>query len=537
MTLAVVRAARSTAWPRRRCGSRCTWPMACRASRWSDWPTPKSRRRASACAPRWRTAGWASRPTSASPSTWRRPTCRRSPAASTCRSRSASWPPTARSTPPRWTRCEFAGELSLAGELRPVRGALALAIALAPRRQRRARWCCPRRSASEAALAPCRRRVQRPAPARRGGRLAAGRGRRAAAARRRARRSRADRRLPDLADVRGQAGGQARAGDRRRRRAQRADDRPARRRQVDAGAAPARPAAADDRGRGADQRRRRQPGRHLRHRAVDAAAAALAAPQRHRGGHRRRRLAAAAGRDLAGATAACCSSTSCPRCRAAALEALREPLETGRITISRAARQATFPARFQLVAAMNPCPCGWLGAAHAGGRACRCTPDQVARYQGRLSGPLIDRIDLQVEVPAVAADALMAGRDGEASATVAARVRVARERALQRQGCANGELTAAAHRRALRPRRRGARRCCSAPPSAWAGPAAVCTACSRSRARSPTWPAATPSSPRTSPRRCSGGVRCRPADARSDAARQPRGRRTARSLPLGPPPA
>ena len=82
----------------------------------------------------------------------------------------------------------------------------------------------------------------------------------------------------------------------------------------------------------------------------------------------------------------------------AALEALREPLETGQITISRAARQAQFPARFQLVAAMNPCPCGWLGATTSLSRACRCTPEAIDRYQGRLSGPLLDRIDLQVEV-------------------------------------------------------------------------------------------------------------------------------------------
>ncbi|WP_413770252.1 ATP-binding protein, partial [Vibrio vulnificus] len=72
------------------------------------------------------------------------------------------------------------------------------------------------------------------------------------------------------------------------------------------------------------------------------------------------------------------------------LEALREPLETGQVTISRAAHRAEFPARFQLVAAMNPCPCGYLG--HPSGR-CRCTPDQVARYRARLSGPLLDRID------------------------------------------------------------------------------------------------------------------------------------------------
>ena len=127
----------------------------------------------------------------------------------------------------------------------------------------------------------------------------------------------------------------------------------------------------------------------------------------------------------------------------ASLEALREPLEAGRITVSRAARQASFPARFQLVAAMNPCPCGWLGALAAGARACRCTPEAVARYQGRLSGPLLDRIDLQVEVGAVAPAELLALPQGEPSAVVAARVASARERALARQGRINALLDAA----------------------------------------------------------------------------------------------
>ncbi|WP_127997887.1 YifB family Mg chelatase-like AAA ATPase [Piscinibacter defluvii] len=126
-----------------------------------------------------------------------------------------------------------------------------------------------------------------------------------------------------------------------------------------------------------------------------------------------------------------------PEFARASLEALREPLETGRITISRAARQAEFPARFQLLAAMNPCPCGHLGSPL---RACRCTPDVVARYQGRLSGPLLDRIDLQVDVPAVPPEALAAAPDGAPSAQVAARVASARERALQRQGMLNAAL-------------------------------------------------------------------------------------------------
>jgi magnesium chelatase family protein len=123
-----------------------------------------------------------------------------------------------------------------------------------------------------------------------------------------------------------------------------------------------------------------------------------------------------------------------------ALEVLREPLEAGRITISRAARQADFPARFQLVAAMNPCPCGFLG--HASGK-CRCTPEQVNRYRSRLSGPLLDRIDMHVEVPALPETDLMSAATGESSATVRERVAVARKRQLDRQGRANAALETA----------------------------------------------------------------------------------------------
>jgi magnesium chelatase family protein len=121
----------------------------------------------------------------------------------------------------------------------------------------------------------------------------------------------------------------------------------------------------------------------------------------------------------------------------AALEALREPLESGRITISRAAQRAEFPARFQLIAAMNPCPCGYLGARV---RACRCTPDQIARYQGKLSGPLLDRIDLHVEVAALPADELLTAPPGEPTAAVHERCTAARERALARQGYPNQAL-------------------------------------------------------------------------------------------------
>ncbi|MGE0349185.1 YifB family Mg chelatase-like AAA ATPase [Hydrogenophaga sp.] len=120
-----------------------------------------------------------------------------------------------------------------------------------------------------------------------------------------------------------------------------------------------------------------------------------------------------------------------------ALEALREPLESGHIRISRAAMQSEFPARFQLVGAMNPCPCGFLGHPT---RACRDTPDQIARYQGKLSGPLLDRIDLHVEVPALPPDDLLRGGAGEPSAAVRERVIAARHRAEQRQGVANQAL-------------------------------------------------------------------------------------------------
>jgi len=120
------------------------------------------------------------------------------------------------------------------------------------------------------------------------------------------------------------------------------------------------------------------------------------------------------------------------------LEVLREPLESGRITISRAARQAEFPARFQLVAAMNPCPCGYLG--HSNGR-CHCTAEQVQRYRARVSGPLLDRIDMHVEVPAVPRALLRADAGpGEDSATVRRRVEEARTRQRQRSGRPNALL-------------------------------------------------------------------------------------------------
>jgi magnesium chelatase family protein len=122
------------------------------------------------------------------------------------------------------------------------------------------------------------------------------------------------------------------------------------------------------------------------------------------------------------------------------LEVLREPLETGAITISRAARQVDFPARFQLIAAMNPCPCGYLGD---GSGRCRCSADQVLRYRARISGPLLDRIDMHVEVPRVSHEMLRHGTPGgeETSAAIRARVLAARRIAIERTGRPNAWLS------------------------------------------------------------------------------------------------
>ena len=120
------------------------------------------------------------------------------------------------------------------------------------------------------------------------------------------------------------------------------------------------------------------------------------------------------------------------------LEVLRQPMESGTITISRAAHQADFPARFQLIAAMNPCPCGYLG--HSSGK-CHCTVEAVARYQDRISGPLLDRIDMQVEVGPLAPAAMGAAADGEPSAAIAGRVADAFTLQLRRQDKSNQRLT------------------------------------------------------------------------------------------------
>lgn len=121
------------------------------------------------------------------------------------------------------------------------------------------------------------------------------------------------------------------------------------------------------------------------------------------------------------------------------LEVLREPLESGEVRISRARNQACFPARFQLIAAMNPCPCGYHGS---DANRCRCTPDQVKRYRNKISGPLLDRIDMHVPVRALRQGELQSKSLGDGTATIRARVELARARQVKRQGKTNHQLSA-----------------------------------------------------------------------------------------------
>ncbi len=123
--------------------------------------------------------------------------------------------------------------------------------------------------------------------------------------------------------------------------------------------------------------------------------------------------------------------------QAPVLQALRQPLETGRVSITRSGGSVSYPARFTLVGATNPCPCGWLGDKV---RACRCSPAAINTYQRRLSGPLLDRIDLQVGVRRMKLETLTSEPHGESSAAVRERVVAARRRQMERQGCLNAQL-------------------------------------------------------------------------------------------------
>jgi magnesium chelatase family protein len=119
------------------------------------------------------------------------------------------------------------------------------------------------------------------------------------------------------------------------------------------------------------------------------------------------------------------------------LEVMREPIESGKIHISRAKAQVSYPAQFQLLAAMNPCPCGYLGDKH---NRCRCTPHQIERYRNKISGPLLDRIDMHINVDNLPIHELQNSPQGEASEPIRKRVLAARTIQLHRQGKANSQL-------------------------------------------------------------------------------------------------
>ncbi len=339
---------------------------------------------------------------------------------------------------------EFAGELSLSGELRPVRGALATSLALQTQ-QEQARLVLPPGSAEEAALVPgaavWRARhlldVVRPfAPADPAASPDAEPGEDGGWTRLAPQAPRGAASYPDLADVKGQAAAKraleiAAAGGHSLLMAGPPGAGKSMLAQRFAGLLPdmevqealESAAVASLAGRFALDHWGRRPTCQPHHTASAVALVGGGSPPRPG--------------EISLAHQGVLFLDELPEFARAALEALREPLETGRITIARAAQRAEFPARFQLIAAMNPCPCGFAGARQ---RACRCTPEQIARYQGKLSGPLLDRIDLHVEVPALAPQELLGAPPGEASAAVRARVAQARARALQRQGRSNQGL-------------------------------------------------------------------------------------------------
>ncbi|MEO0318161.1 MAG: hypothetical protein RL404_1838 [Pseudomonadota bacterium] len=333
-------------------------------------------------------------------------------------------------------RYEFAGELSLSGQLRPVRAALAIAHAMRSGSTAVRTFILPRDSAAEAALVPGMRILAADSLLQVVSHLGAADDARSlsfACPELAATTSR----YPDLADVKGQ---------------------PQARRALEIAAAGGHSLLmVGPPGAGKSMLAARLPGilpPMTDDEAMEAAAVASLAGRFERSRWRQRPYRAphhtASGVALVGGSQiprpgeislahhGVLFLDELPEFDRKVLEVLREPLESGHITISRAAQQSDFPCRFQLVAAMNPCPCGYLGHPM---RACRCTPDAVARYQSRISGPLLDRIDLQLTVAAVPTETLMEQSAGENSATVAERVCNARARQIERQQKPNAQLT------------------------------------------------------------------------------------------------
>ena len=230
----------------------------------------------------------------------------------------------------------------------------------------------------------------------------------------------------DFVDVRGQLAAQTRARDRRGRRPQLAARRAAGLRKDDARAPAAVDSSADVAARSArsdeDLQRRRIARRTRGHR--PRAAISLSAPHDQPNGARRRRRARKPG-EISLAHHGVLFLDELPEFTRSAIEVMRQPLEDGTVTIARAAGTFTYPARFQLVASMNPCPCGYRGTRSA---ECRCDDAMVAKYVGKLSGPLLDRIDLQIEIARVPFDEMVRYDGAERSAAIRERVVAARER-------------------------------------------------------------------------------------------------------------